>query len=137
MPLDREHGEVFDGLSAGPHVVIAARHLAALSNYRTEFIPPNAKFVTASMKKPSRPVYADAVAKAAEAFKAKGAMVPIRFDDEDVLVQVYPKDGMLAVTFQRSIAGVVHYTTPLAYPLPPPVLEALLAAAGKRVPAEH
>ena len=136
MPLDRVNGEVLDGLMAGAHVIIQPRHLAALSNYRCEYAPKQAKFVAASRKKPSRPVFDDAVANAIHAFKAKGALAPVRFGEDDVVVQVYPKDLKLAVIFQRSIAGAVHYA-PSYYDLPKPVLDALLAAAGKRVPSEH
>ena len=129
MPLDRENGEVLDGLMAGGHIAIAARHLAGLSNYRAEYTR-KAKFMAATAKKATRPVFEDAVDNAIKAFAAKGALHPIRFDEDDVLVQVYPKDRKLAVIFQRAIAGEVHYA-PSYYDLPKPVLDALLEAAGK------
>ena len=135
MPLDRDNGEVLAGLNAGLHVAIPPRALASLTQYRTEYVPPTAKFITASTRKASRPVFDDAVANALAAFKAKGALSPVRFDEDDVLVQAYPKDLKLAVIVQRSIAGVVHYA-PSYYDLPKPVLDALLAAAGKSV-REH
>jgi hypothetical protein len=134
MPLDRANGEVLGGLNASQHIVVPPRHLAALTRYRTEYAP-KAKFVTARARKPSRPVFEDAVANAIEAFAAKGALRPIRFDDEDVLVQVFPKDLKLAVVFQRRIAGTVYYA-PSYYDCPKPVLDALVAAAGKSV-REH
>ena len=138
MPLDRSNGEVLDGLKASTHVTIPPRLLAELSNYRTEYQPKArpGKFISASAKKLSRSVFDDAVAKAIDAFAAKGAMRPIRFDEDDVLVQVYPGDMKVAVIFQRAIAGVVHYA-PLYYELPKPILDSLLSAAGKRVPSQH
>jgi len=135
MPLDRENGEVLNGLKASVHVAIPSRLLAALTRYRCEY-QGKRKFYAASQKKPTRPVFDDAVANAIEAFAAKGALRPIRFNDEDVVVQVYPKDLKVAVIFQRSIAGTVYYA-PSYYDLPKPVLDALLEAAGKRVPSEH
>jgi hypothetical protein len=135
MPLDRHNGEVLDGLMAGAHVVIEARHLASLSNYHTEYQGKH-KFIAASTKKPTRPVFDDAVANAIAAFADKGALHPVRFNEDDVVVQVYPKDLKVAVIFQRAIAGEVHYA-PSYYDLPKPVLDALLEASGKRVPSEH
>ena len=135
MPLDRDNGEHLAGLNASGHVVIEPRLLAQLTNYRTEYAPAK-KFITANMQKPTRAVFDDAVANAIEAFAAKGALRPIRFDEDDVVVQVYPRDLKVAVIFQRSIAGTVHYA-PSYYDCPKPVLDALLEAAGKRVPSEH
>lgn len=135
MPLDRSNGEVLDGLMAGAHVTIPPRLLANMSNLKTEYTP-KAKFITTTMKKAVRPVFDDAVANAIKAFADKGALRPIRFNDDDVVVQVYPKDLKVAVIFQRKIAGEVYYA-PSYYDLPKPALDALLEAAGKRAPKTH
>lgn len=132
MPLDQINGEVLDGLPVTRHIPIPARLLADLSNLRTEYTPPTTKFVHARMRKATRPVFDDAVANAIAAFAAKGALRPIRFDEDDVLVQVYPHDFKVAVIFQRKIAGQVHYATSY-YDLPKPVLDTLLQGAGRIV----
>ena len=135
MPLDRENGETLGGLRAVPHVVVETRLLANLTNFMCEYTPKK-KFMTANAKRAARPVFADAVANAIEAFAAKGALRPIRFGDDDVLVQVYPGDLKVAVIFQRRIAGTVYYA-PSYYDLPKPVLDALLEASGKKLPTAH
>ena len=126
MPLDRTNGEVLDGLPASMHIVVAARELANLSNVLTPYTVKS-KFRTIQKV---RPVFDDAVAHALEAFKAAGALSPVRFDEDSVLVQVYPKDRKVAVIFQRTIAGKDHYLTRI-YDLPPPVIESLLATVPK------
>jgi hypothetical protein len=135
MPLDPIRGETFDGLNTGPHLTIPPRLLADLSNLQTEYTLKS-RFISKSAKKRTRPVFDDAVANAIEAFADKGALRPIRFDADDVVVQVYPHDFKVAVIFQRSIAGTVHYSTSF-YDLPPAALACLLDAAGKRAPATH
>ena len=136
MPLDRHNGEVLDGLPASLHIVIEPRHLANMTNYITEYEPKTAKFRRRNARKPTRSVFDDAVAHAVEAFKAKGALFPVRFDETSVLVQVYPKERTTAVVFQRDIAGETHYVTRI-YPAPQPVIESLLTAAGKKMPHTH
>ena len=135
MALDIENGETFTNLRAGPHVVIPPRLVAGLSNYTTEYARKS-KFVTSSAKKAYRPVFDDAVAKAGEYFLKRGALAPVRFNEDDVLVQAYPSDLKLAVVFRRSIAGTVELCS-LFYDLPKPVLDALIEAAGKKVPKTH
>ena len=132
MPLDQVNGEVLDGLANSGHVVIPPRLLADRTNLQTEYTPKSWKFVSARRKKPSRPVFDDAVAHAVDAFAAKGAFRPIRIDEDDVLVQVYPHDLKVAVIFQRSIAGTTHYSISY-YDLPKPVLDDLLSSAGRNV----
>ena len=121
MSLDRENGEVLDGFVGSMHVVIDARRLAEMSNYKTVYQAPS-KFGTLTKH---RPVFNDAVAHAIEAFAAAGAIRPIRFDETSVLVQVYPKEKKVAVLFQRAIAGKEYYVTRF-YELPKPVLDSLL-----------
>lgn len=131
MPLDRVNGEHFGGLRASGHIVVNARDVAALTGYTTEYTRQG-KFISANQKKPTRSVFDDAVANAIDAFADKGALRPIRFDEDDVVAQVYPCDMKLAIAFQRRIAGAVYYSTSY-YDLPKPVLDALLANRGKAV----
>ena len=132
MPLDRVNGEVLDGLPASMHIVVNARHLASLSQLTTTYKIKNKKFGYRSAR---RPVFDDAVAHALEAFKAAGALFPVRFDEDDVLVQVYPKDFKVAIVFQRRIAGADQYVSRV-YDLPAPVMSSLLATTGKTI-REH
>lgn len=129
MPLNREHGEVLDGLPDGMNaqafVVIEPRVVANLTRYQTEYEPKTTKFIRRNARKPSRPVFEDAVAFAIDAFKAKGALFPVRFDEDDVLVQAYPQELKIIITFQRDIAGLTHYVT-RHYPCPAPVMQALI-----------
>ena len=126
MPLNRDHGEVLDGGPASLHVVIEPRALANLSNVLVPYVEKK-KFRKVQKV---RPVFDDAVAHAIEAFKKIGALYPVRFDEDCVLVQVYPKDLKVSVTFQRLIAAQEHYVTRV-YDLPKVVIEALLATAPR------
>ena len=74
---------------------------------------------------------------------AMGAVVPLRglrFDEEDILVQVYPEALKVAVVVQRMIGGEERMVR-LIYPpddvWPPQLIETLLNAAGKKMPALH
>ena len=131
MSLDRANGEVLDGLPASMYVRVEARELANLTNVKTECkIKKKFGFRTAQ-----RPIFDDAVAFAIEGFASAGALRPIRFDEDDVLVQVYPKDMKVAVIFQRRVAGEDWYVSRV-YDLPKPVIESLLEKSGK-APREH
>jgi hypothetical protein len=118
-------GERLDGLD-GPFVPIDYRRLAAMTNLQTEY-KVKKKFGYATK---TRTLFDDAVAHAVDAFKEAGALYPVRIDDEDVLVQVYPSDRVVAVLFQRKIAGQEYFVT-RTYDLPPPVISDLLD--GKKV----
>lgn len=121
---------MLDGLRAGAHITIPPRLLAGMSHLQTEYTPKT-KFITASARKLTRSVFEDAVANALQAFKDQGALSPVRFDEDDVVVQVYPKDLKVAVIFQRLIVGEVYFSHSF-YDLPKPALDALLEAAGKK-----
>jgi hypothetical protein len=125
MPLNRESGERLEGLN-GQHIVIDYHRLAEMTNLLTEY-KVKKKFGYATKQ---RTLFDDAVAHAVDAFKEAGALYPVRIDDEDVLVQVYPSERVVAVLFQRKIAGNDHYVTRL-YDLPPPIIKDLLE--GKKV----
>lgn len=134
MPLDRVNGEPFDGLQGlGPYVLVAPRALADMTQLLVTYTAiEGTKFKRKVEKR--RPLFDDAVAEAILSFKAKGALSPVRFDEDDVMVQVYPQTRKVAVVFQRRIAGVEHFV-PLLYPrgerMPQPVIETLLKAAIK------
>lgn len=131
MPLDCTNGEVIDGYVGSMHVVVSARALAEMPNLQTEY-QAKRKFGTVTKR---RSVFEDAVAHALDAYRAAGALYPIRFDDDDVLVQVYPKQKQVAVMFQRMVAGKEMFVTRF-YDLPQPVVDSLLSTAGKAV-REH
>ena len=155
MSLDRTNGEVIDGLAASIHIVVDYRHLAAMSNVLVEYKAPG-KFRPITRQ---RQIFTDAVAMAAEAFAKEGAVLPatlmpgalrtsnlagvnslasLGLDESGVLVQVYPYDGKVAVIFCRRIGRAdgepQDYYVTREYDLPKPAMEALLAAAGKRMP---
>lgn len=86
QPLDRHKGEVIGALGHGYRVV-------PLSNWMdTPF--PNL-----------------ACERAVKAFRRKGALEPIRFRDEDIVVQEYPAEGRLAFVFQRKVRGKLLFST--------------------------
>lgn len=125
MPFDPVRGERLEGLE-GQYIVIDYRKLADMTNLLTEY-KVKKKFGYATKH---RTLFDDAVAHAVEAFKEAGALYPVRIDDEDVIVQVYPSEGVVAVVFQRRIAGQ-EYFVPRTYNLPPAVISDLLE--GKKV----
>lgn len=131
MPLDRVHGEVLEGLPASMHVVVSPRHLADMNNLLVPYLKKK-KF---GHEEKVRPLFDDAVQHALDAFKAAGALSPVRFDEDDCLVQVYPKEGLVAVIFQRMIVGETKYVI-RTYPLPEPVIQSLLANSGQSI-REH
>jgi hypothetical protein len=125
MPLNRDLGERLEGLN-GPHIVIDYRKLAAMTNLQTEY-KVKKKFGYATKQ---RTLFDDAVAHAVDAFKEAGALYPVRIDDEDVLVQIYPSERVVAIVFQRKIAGNEYFVS-RTYDLPPPVISDLLE--GRKV----
>ena len=137
MPLDRRRGEVLDGLPPSPHIPLDFKHLAALSNYTVTYdAAPKFRLAGVNYTK-KRPVYEDALARAEEAFLAKGALAPVKFDSSGILVQVYPKLDMLFVIFMRPIAGEEYYHVSDPYHAPLPVVASLLAEAGRKMPKEY
>jgi hypothetical protein len=158
MPLDRVNGEVIEGLAGSMHVVVDYRHLAAMSNVEVEFDAPG-KFRPVKKR---RQIFDDAAAIAAEAFQKAGAVLPVTLmpgtlrtstlpgvatlsaiglDPSGVLVQVYPVERKVAVVFCRRIGAPdatgerQEFYVTREYDVPRPVIESLLAAAGKRMPA--
>lgn len=128
MPFDASRGETIEGF--GSFVIVEPRALANLDNLRTSYVTmTGSKFKRRVVK--HRSVFDDAVASAIEAFAAAGALRPIRFDEDDVLVQIYPVEKKVAVIFQRSIAGKDHYVT-RTYDLPPPLCDDLMSQSRGR-----
>lgn len=128
MPLDRRNGETLDGFDGSMHIVIEPRILAEMNNLLTEY-QVRKKFRTTTGR---RPIFDDAVARAIDCFAAAGALRPIRFTEDDVLVQVYPKERKAAVLFQRRIAGREFFFW-YSYDIPEVVIGSLLDAARKQV----
>lgn len=104
MALDKHKGEVIGSLGPGYRVV------------------PFAKWMDTPLPK-------IAVERAIKSFMKKGALLPIRFQDDDVLVQEYPQDGRLAFVFQRVVRGRVLHA-PIVFKFPPETI-ADLRLAGR------
>lgn len=104
MPLDKENGEHIEGL--GPHDAIAPVH----------------KWYEAGLVQ-------DAANQAADAFAAAGALLPVTFREDDILIQEYHHQQTVVILFQKRVNGrelYYHYT----YELPSAVV-ADLALTGK------
>ena len=57
----------------------------------------------------STPMFLEAYKQAVAAMKAAGALLPIRFEPDDVLVQAYPKQWRVAFLFVKRVRFVPHY----------------------------
>lgn len=114
------------------HVVIPPRELASMTNLLVEY-QAKKKFGTVTKR---RPLFDDAVAFAIDGFASAGALRPIRINEDDVLVQVYPRDLKVSVIFQRKIVHETYYVTRY-YDLPRPIIQNLIANAGKSMPSAH
>jgi len=75
------------------------------------------------------PLFADAVKHAVDAFMQAGALRPIFFGADDILVQEYPDTRQVAFIFARKIAGKPYYY-PFVYDLPDDMV-AQLKAVGR------
>lgn len=84
MPLNHNLGEPIEGL--GPFRVV-----------------PNAKWRETSM-------FEQAATIAAQAFMDKGALLPITFDEKEVLTQEFPGVNVLMFIFCKSIRGQDHFS---------------------------
>ena len=160
MPLDRVNGERIDDRPrnpatdevTGPGVLYGARfeviepeHLFS-HDIRVAYEPPVApgKFRPLSRRRKAyRHIGEDVAIEAGRLLVAMGAIVPLRgmrFDEEDILVQVYPDALKVAVLVQRMIGGEERMVR-LIYPpddvWPPQLVNTLLTAAGVKTPARH
>lgn len=104
MPLNHEQGEQIEGLPATFRVV-----------------PVGKWFDT--------PLFDQAAQIAAQMFANEGAIVPVKFDETDVLVQEYPKDAKLVFIFHKMIKGK-EMLYPYTWSLPPEMI-AELKTTGK------
>lgn len=104
MALDRKKGEIIEGLG---------------SQFR---IVPNGKWRETKL-------FEEAATRAAAAFLKSGAMWPITFDEDDVLIQEYPADRKIAVLFVKKIRGQ-EALYPWVWELPDAAVQEL-AALGK------
>lgn len=75
------------------------------------------------------PMFADAAKHAAAAFAQSGALHPVFFSADDILVQEYPDTYQVAFIFARKIAGKPYFY-PFVYDLPPEMV-AWLKNAGR------
>jgi hypothetical protein len=101
MPLDRQNGEPGD---LGPGFVIAK-----------------------TAKWTETPFFGQACEMAAKAFGSAGAMRPIRFYQDDVLVQEYPQLNKLEFVFLRDVAGKEMFYR-YRFDLPEPLVAELVTA---------
>lgn len=104
MPLDREHGEMIDDL--GPHDAIA----------------PLSKWYDCGLVQ-------DAAQQAADVYAQAGAMIPVVFAEDDILIQEYHQQQKVVVLFQRKVRGEELYYQ-YTYDLPNDLV-ADLALTGK------
>ena len=109
MPLNKDAGEHIDGLPGAYRVV------------------PNQKWRESKL-------FDQAAEEAAKIFAAQGALLPIGFDDDEVLSQEYPSSNQLAFLFVKNIRGQEHFY-PYVYALPVEMV-AELAAIGRWKPIE-
>ena len=119
MPLDHERGEPNPlGLR---HRVVPVSKYRELPHLEVEYETTTGK----QFKSPvvvSRPIYEDAVERARSAFLEQGALVPIVFSEDAILVQEYPSEGMVEFIFVRRIAGEEMFVRIPPYTLPPDLI---------------
>lgn len=120
--LDRARGEVVQGLD-GPYYIVPLSAVADM-NLLTKYDVPG-KFRAQGAKVARRHIIEDALAIAADAFEAAGAMLPIAYDESSLLIQAYPTLNKLAVVVGRSVAGEARYVTRI-YDLPHAAIRQLL-----------
>ena len=102
MPLNRETGEIIEGL--GPHYVVA----------------PLSKWEQTGMLD-------IAAQKVKDAFIAAGALRgKMRFAEGDILIQEYHDQAKVAFVFQRHVAGQEMFV-PCVFDLPPSMVRELVA----------
>lgn len=111
MPLDKVKGEPIDGM-------------------------PDDYIVVNISKWRNTPLMPQAAEAAADAFIAIGALLPVWFEEDDILVQEYPRSGQIAFLFQRRIRGETHYY-PYVYELPKAAIKELVAEGLWTPPTEH
>jgi len=111
MPLDKTKGEEIEGL--GSAYVVA----------------PLSKWI-------DTPLIEMAAQHAAEAYIKAGAMVPISFNEEDILIQEYYRDAKIAVVFQRRVRGE-EMLYPYVFDLPHDLIAELVASGRWKSPTQN
>ena len=128
MPLDKARGEVIEGYEGKPFIVLPVGLIADLNQVLVPYVKPGK---LGRKAQGVRPLFEDAMAKAAEAFAAKGLFTPVPHDESAILIQLYPHQRQLVFVVARMLHGQEHFTTPISYDLPPPVLNQIVAAAKR------
>lgn len=124
MPLDHERGEPNPlGLR---HRVVPVSKYRELPHLEVEYETTTGKQFKVPVTR-TRPIYADAVIRAREAFEAKGAIFPnvnrIRsFPEDAILVQEFPEQGQVEFIFCRKVAGEEMFVRIPPYTLPPDLI---------------
>lgn len=97
-------------------------------NTAGEFIPElRAQYRVVPLSKwAETPHFQEAAQQAAIAFREAGAMLPIRIEEDDVVVQEYPALNKVVFLFQRRIAGKEKFVE-RTYDLSEPFVAALRA----------
>lgn len=131
--LDRARGEVVQGLD-GPFYVVPLAAVADM-NLLAEYDVPG-KFRAQGARRARRHIIEDALAIAADAFQAAGALMPIVFDESHMLIQAYPTLGKLSVVIGRPVAGEARYVTRI-YDLPYAAIRQLLDNADIKHEDDH
>lgn len=68
------------------------------------------KFTIAPLSKwADTPLWAEATKKATAAFIKRGALIPVVFDEQSVLIQEYPTQQRIVFLFARHVAGKPFY----------------------------
>ncbi len=118
MPLNRETGEP---LPIGRSRPVPAAKYRELTEVRVPYLYEEGKQFK-STREGLRPMYLDAITRAADAFKREGAMLPISFPEDAILVHEYPDAGLVEFVFAREVAGKELYVRIPPYPLHPSVI---------------
>lgn len=109
-------------------------------NPKGEFIPElGNEFVVSEAAKWAQTPFLDEAAKhAATVFAGIGALHPIKFMSDDVLIQEYPSKGKLLFLFQCRILGTEHYCH-YTYDIPPETAAqlSLMGMWGDIKPTQH
>jgi len=111
MPLDKTKGETIEGL--GEDYLIA----------------PLSKWI-------DTPLVEMAAQHAAEAYIKAGALSPISFDEEDILIQEYYREAKVAVVFQRRVRGE-EMLYPYVFELPHNLIAELVATGRWKAPTQN
>jgi hypothetical protein len=128
MPLDKARGEVLEGYEGKAFIVLPVSLIADMNQILVPYLKPGK---LGQKAQGVRPLFEDAMAKAADAFAAKGLLVPVARDESAILIQLYPHQKQLVFVVARMLNGEEHFTSPISYELPQPVFNQIVAAAKR------